>query len=76
MGQKEGLWGQNIPPHFTDFSGLKTVREKRERRELPNASLFDPQSSVSQNSSSQDPKFIYAMRAMRGYWKQRISPRI
>ena len=59
--------GTKYPIQFPDFSGLKTVREKRERRELLSASLFDPRSSAGHNSSNQEPKFIYATRAMRGY---------
>ena len=68
--------GTKYPTPFPDFYGIKIVREKRERRELLSASLFDPRSSIGRNSSSQEPKFIYAMRAMRGYQKQRISLRI
>ena len=69
-------YGRKYPTPFPDFSGLKTVREKRERRELPSVSLFDPRSSTGQNSCSQEPKFIYATRATRGYQKQRISSKI
>ena len=68
--------GTKYPTPFLDFNGLKTMREKRETRDLPSASLFDPWSSIGRNSLSQEPKFIYATRAMRGYQKQRISTRI
>ena len=68
--------GTKYPTPFPDFSGLKTVREKRERRELPNASLFDPRNFVGLNSSSQKPKFIYSTRDTCGYRKHGISPRI
>ena len=34
--------GTKYPTPFLDFFVLKTMREKRERRELPSASLFDP----------------------------------
>ena len=68
--------GTKDPTPFPYFSSLKTMREKREMRELPSASLFDPWSSVCRNSSSQEPKFIYATRATHGYLKQRILLRI
>ena len=68
--------GKQYPTPFPAIYGLKTMREKRERRELPSASLFDSWSSAYQNSSSQEPKFVYVTRATRGYRKQRISLRI
>ena len=68
--------GTKYPTPFPDFSGLKSMREKRERRELPSASLLDPQSSASRNLSSQEPKFIYTTRYTHGHRKQRISLRI
>ena len=36
----------------------------------------DSQDFVDRNSSSQKQKFIYSMRAMRGYQKHEISPTI
>ena len=45
MGQK-GAVGTKDPTPFPDFFGLKTVREKREKREFPSASFFDPWSSA------------------------------
>ena len=44
-------------------------------RESP-TSLYDLRSSVNRFSSSQELKFIYETRVMRGYRKQRISPKI
>ena len=47
------LEGSDFLGRITHFSSLEIVREKRKRRELPSASLFDPQSFARQNSSSQ-----------------------
>ena len=49
-------------------------RERRRERAL--TSLYDLRRSVGQNSSRQERKFIYSIRATRGYRKHEISPRI
>ena len=49
--------------------------EERVDREAQ-TSLYDIRSSVAWFSSGQELKSIYVMRAMHGYWKQRISPKI
>ena len=44
---------------------LENFVRERERNKGDQASLFDPQSFVDWNSSSQGLKFIYSMRATR-----------
>ena len=53
------------------------LRESARGRERDsNISFDDPWSSVSRNSSSQELKFIYSMRATHVYQKGGISPKI
>ena len=49
--------------------------EERVEREAP-TSLYDLRSLVVRFSSGQELKSIYATRAMLGYRKQRVSPKI
>ena len=52
-------------------------REQRGReRNRIQPSFHDPRSSVSRNLSRQEPKFIVSKRAMHGYQKRKISPKI
>ena len=48
---------------------------EREMRETPH-SLYDLRRSGGRNPSSQDLKFIYSTRAMRGYRQHAISLKI
>ena len=50
------------------------VRDINERKSPP--SLYDLQRSGGRNLSSQDLKFIYSTRAMRGYQQQEVSLKI
>ena len=49
-----------------------TVREKEERMREIYPSFLNPRSSVGRNSSGQEHKFIYTMKAMCGYRKHKI----
>ena len=60
--------------HFLPFFGSRCELE-REMRETP-PSLYDLRRSGGQNQSSQDFKFIYSTRAMRGYRQHAISSKI
>ena len=52
------------------------IREERElEREMRETPLYDLWRSGGRNPSSQDLKLLYAMRATRGYWNYKISPR-
>ena len=60
-------------PFFAIFG--QWVELEREMRETP-PSLYDLWRSGGRNPSSQDLKFIYSMRATRGYRQHTISSRI
>ena len=66
----------NIP----QVDGLSTdtpvLGHHKKNKKKIKTSLFDPLSYVGRNSSGQERKFIYSTRAMCGYQKHRISPRI
>ena len=68
---KSYFWGQNR------FSAREreTIERKRVEREAP-TSLYNLWSPIARYSSAQELKYIYTMRATRGYQKQRISPKI
>ena len=50
------------------------VRERNERKSSP--SLYDLRRSGGRNLLIQDLKFIYSMRAARGYQQHIVSPKI
>ena len=52
------------------------MRGRENENKKMKTSLFDPRCSVGPNSSGQEWKFIYLTRAMCGYRKHGISPRI
>ena len=71
-GKKKGK--EKKESHFLPIFGSGCELE-RERRETP-PSLYDLRRLGGRNPSSQDLKFIYSMRAMRGYRQHAISSKI
>ena len=75
LEQKRGKMGMrekkvHFPTVYTRERG-----EERVEREAP-TSLYNLQSLVARFSSGQELNSIYVTRAMRGCWKQRVSPKI
>ena len=76
LEQKKGKMGmREKKAHFSCNVHERVREEKRVEKEAP-TSLYDLRSLIAQFSSGQELKFIYAMRATRGYRKQRILPKI
>ena len=68
---KRDILAEHVP-----FLVRKPWERKRENEEKSNTSFDDPRSFVSQNSSSQELKFIYSVRATRVYQKRGTSLKI
>ena len=77
LEQKSGKMGMRAKKaHFFLQCTRESERgEEKVEREAP-TSFYYLRSSDARFSSGQELKSIYVMRAMRGYWKQRISPKI
>ena len=58
------------------FPAGEKILERERERERAQTPLYDLRRSVGRNSSSRKRKFIYLMRATRGYRKHGISLRI